>query len=391
MSLWWAKKEQLDKHQLKLIEKMPLGESSLILGPPGSGKTNVLLRRAQFVRTQEMPNVLVLTFTRALTEFIKTGCLDAQAREIFPRSFVMTIESWLRSLYSQHREDLPEEKEKLIERKKLLADGARAFQERGYLPKYDALFVDEAQDLVKEEIELLAQWSPVLCFVGDSRQKIFKESDGLEALKVTIPSLHEYVLPFHYRLSPVICRMADRILASQAGSSLEESSHYEGPKPGRVRATGPLSRSAQLESVAANLRDQVRVYADRILQGDRLGVVVARAADRDVVLNYLEQDEKLRGKSKIVRAREINESDYDPTLDVETPICIITVAGCKGLEFRALHWPFCEELSYYHDNEVYYTVVTRAKTSLDLYYATELPPALARGYAETGGDIWETA
>ena len=35
MSLWWARKEQLDNHQIKLIEEVPLSENSLILGPPG--------------------------------------------------------------------------------------------------------------------------------------------------------------------------------------------------------------------------------------------------------------------------------------------------------------------------------------------------------------------
>ena len=70
MSLWWAKREQLDEYQLRLIEDLPLRQNHLVLGPPGSGKTNVLLRRAQFVRGQEMPNVLVVTFTRPLTEFI---------------------------------------------------------------------------------------------------------------------------------------------------------------------------------------------------------------------------------------------------------------------------------------------------------------------------------
>jgi hypothetical protein len=388
MSLWWARKEQLDKYQLKLIEDMPLGESCLVLGPPGSGKTNVLLRRAQFVRSQEMPNVLVLAFTRPLTEFIKTGCLDAQGREIFPHSFVITIESWLRGLYSQHGEHLPEERANLIERKRILADGALAFHERGYLPRYDAIFVDEAQDLVEEEISLLTKWSEVLCFVGDSRQKLFKEAEGLDAVRKIIPSIQEHMLPFHYRLAPKICRMADRILASQSGSALETSSHYDGPKPGEIHSNGPLTRSEQLELLATKLTNQVRVYADLIEQGDRLGVVVAPTEDRETVLQSLEQDEFLRGKAKIVRARAENEKYYDPALNPSTPICIVTVAGCKGLEFRALHWPFCEELSWVHDNKTYYTVVTRAKTSLDLYYSTELPQELARGYSESGGALW---
>src|ERR1700732_1554811 len=144
MSLWWVKKEQLDRDQIKLIENLPLRQNHLILGPPGSGKTNVLLRRAQFVRGQEMPNVLVLTFTRPLTEFVKTGCFDDQGREIFPQSCVTTLESWLGRLYRQHGEALPEETADLQEWKKLLAAGAVMFRNQDLLPPYDALFVDEA-------------------------------------------------------------------------------------------------------------------------------------------------------------------------------------------------------------------------------------------------------
>src|SRR5690242_11770810 len=145
MSLWWVRREQLDKHQMELIEKLPLRENFLILGPPGSGKTNVLLRRAQFVRGQKTPNVLILTFTRPLTEFVKTGCLDEQGREIFPRNCVITLESWLRWLYAQHREDLPADPGDLTLWKRQLASGAMPFRKQGRIPQYDALFVDEAQ------------------------------------------------------------------------------------------------------------------------------------------------------------------------------------------------------------------------------------------------------
>src|SRR5882724_4891169 len=123
-TLWWTKKEQLDKDQIGLIEKLPLRETFLVVGPPGSGKTNVLLRRAQFVRGQNMPNVLVLTFTRPLTEFVKTGCFDLQDREIFPQSCVTTLESWQRSLYRQHRAMIPVTAPTLTEWKRQLAAGA---------------------------------------------------------------------------------------------------------------------------------------------------------------------------------------------------------------------------------------------------------------------------
>jgi len=75
MSLWWARREQLDKYQLELIERLPLRESCVVLGPPGSGKTNVLLRRAQFVRSQDMSNVLVLHVYSVLNRICKDRLL----------------------------------------------------------------------------------------------------------------------------------------------------------------------------------------------------------------------------------------------------------------------------------------------------------------------------
>ena len=388
-TLWWTKKEQLDKDQIGLIEKLPLRETFLILGPPGSGKTNVLLRRAQFVRGQSMPNVLVLTFTRPLTEFVKTGCFDGQGREIFPQSCVTTLESWQRMLYKQHRADMPAPTASLTEWKRQLAAGAMPFQAKKRIPPYDALFVDEAQDLFAEEVELIAQWSPVVFFVGDDRQKIFEDTEGLDAVRRIVPASNIRDLEFHYRVAPEICRVADRILLPPNGKSLESTEHYNGPKPATVAIQRQaLSKDRQLEIAVERLQEQLRVYGDLIRQGDRLGIIVARKNDREVVFNFLEAIPALAGKSKIIRSRIDRDEDYKPSFDQEAPICIITVKGCKGLEFRAVHWLFADELSHHHKPEDYYTVVTRAKTNLNVYYTKALPQILARAYSDSGVAEW---
>lgn len=151
---------------------------------------------------------------------------------------------------------------------------------------------------------------------------------------------------------------------------------------------GPLSDNRQLVECADVLRQQLRAYADLIDQGDRIGIVVARRKDRDKIHDFLEATNDLRGKSKIIRARsgEAGE-DYEPLFDAE-PIVILTVKGCKGLEFRAVHWLFCEQLDQHHTTEHYYTVVTRAKTRLDIYYETALPQELARACPPSSGSIW---
>ena len=388
MSLWWVQKDDLDTDQLALIEELPLQENCLILGPPGSGKTNVLLRRAQFVRSQDITRVLVLGFTRSLTEFTKTGCLNFRGQELFPRECVVTIEEWIRSLYERHSVSLPNnDGDDLVTRKRRLAAGALGFLNRNYLPKYDILFVDESQDLLTEEVNLMRQWSPVLCFVGDDRQKIHSQTDGLDTVRRVKP-LKVYTLKFHYRLAPEICRVADRILVPQGGGKLEDTSHYDGPRPGTVEMHGPRGRVEQMRFAASKLRQQIRVYADLIERGDKLGIIVGRKESRDEVHEYIENDPNLSGLSKIIRARKGNRDHYDPSIDPKVQICILTVKGCKGLEFRAVHWLFCDELQHHQSNEDYYTVVTRAKTSIDFYFENNLPQPLTEAYSEPVKDLW---
>lgn len=388
MSLWWTRRDQLDPRQVDLIENSLLRQNHLVLGPPGSGKTNVLLRRAQFVRTQQMPNVQVLAFTRPLTEFMKTGCYDPSGREIFPPSLIDTIESWCRNLYKEHQENLPPQQADLVDWKRALAVGAFGFAAREHLPRYDVIFVDEAQDLLDEEVALISQWGRNLFFVGDDKQRIYGHPSGLPAVRRHIPPMNEHILQFHYRVAPELSTVADRILRSTGGSSFTSTGHYTGPAPGRVEVHGPLTEDKQLASCADVLRQQLRVYADLIEQGDRIGIIVARRNDREKVYDFFEAQPDLQGKSKVIRARSgDSDDDYEPSFDGE-PIVILTVKGCKGLEFRAVHWLFCEKLDHYHSAEHYYTVVTRAKTRFDLYFEGELPQELARAYSPSTGSIW---
>ena len=64
---WWVDPSDLDDKQLEVLTEGP-DSSLLILGPPGSGKTNILVLRANYVRSVA-PRMLFLTFTRTLAEF----------------------------------------------------------------------------------------------------------------------------------------------------------------------------------------------------------------------------------------------------------------------------------------------------------------------------------
>ena len=285
--------------------------------------------------------------------------------------------------------DLPKSTDNLIDWKRRLAKGAIAFASADRMPLYDTLFVDEAQDLLEEEVDVVAAWSRVRFFVGDDRQKIYREAEGLDAVRQIVPPGHERSLNFHYRLAPEICRVADRIMLPHGGAPLESTCHYNGPKPATVNMQpNRQTVDEQLYALADRLKQQVRVYADLLQQGDLIGVVVARTTDREVVLEHLSHDPDLKNLVQIIRAREPEERDYDPALDPNRPICILTVKGCKGLEFRTVHWLFADNLNHYHRDEDYYTVITRAKTSLDVYYTKSLPDTLARAHSKDGVPPW---
>ena len=72
METWWREFGDLDEDQRRVIGLPPEG-SFLVKGPPGSGKTNLLILRANYLANAEHPHLAVVVFTRSLQEFIRGG------------------------------------------------------------------------------------------------------------------------------------------------------------------------------------------------------------------------------------------------------------------------------------------------------------------------------
>jgi superfamily I DNA/RNA helicase len=202
---WWRRKEELDETQREFVMLPPTGRL-LLKGPPGSGKTNLLLLRALFIAGAGEKNVLIITFTRTLADFIRTGI---ESEGVITADKVRTFHSWA----AEHIREYTGER--------LVADGAefddstraralellRAANGRVTTKSlYSAIFVDEAQDLSADELECLLELSEVVCVCGDVQQGIY-EQDGL--LISDRLGLDVYELEQHYRISQKIARVAD--------------------------------------------------------------------------------------------------------------------------------------------------------------------------------------
>lgn len=364
---WWRSAKDVDPDQVR-IYALPPGGRRLILGAPGSGKTNVLLLRAVYLAQSGRANLKVLTFSRSLVEFIRSGVRENGR---IPEDRIQTIAEWqLRlhkeitgrefSLTDQNDHDLcrQERGEQLLE-----AIGHARLQ----LGHYDALLVDEAQDLWAVEVEIFSRLGAELFFVADARQRIYSRNEGLSAIRSL--GVSEDSLKFHYRIGRKICEAADRILPAE-GASLSEFCQYdEVALPSTVGMHKCDSRQDQMKAILARLETQLRAYPD-----EWIGII----APRNFILDKLERYVSGTKFEGLLCVHRSGNRSFVP----ERPIVAMTAHSAKGTEFRAVHILGAESFSPHYTREIGFTVVTRAKTAVDCYYTNSTDGSLVAALSE---------
>src|SRR5438552_18866593 len=82
---WWKDEKEL-KHEQSALLDLDKDQNLLGQGPPGSGKTNLLLLRANQLYLGEFPNLHVVVFGSLLKQFIQMGGLQYK----FPNDKIIT-------------------------------------------------------------------------------------------------------------------------------------------------------------------------------------------------------------------------------------------------------------------------------------------------------------
>ena len=147
---WWIGESDLDIYQKNVIGIAAEG-NHLVTGPPGSGKTNILLLRANYLTLFGKPNITIVVFTRTLRKFIASGGREYD----FSSDKIMTCNKWQRDILHQYGISC-NPPEGFAEQRKYLAEKiGELVQKRNLSSIYDAILLDEAQDYLPAEIELL--------------------------------------------------------------------------------------------------------------------------------------------------------------------------------------------------------------------------------------------
>jgi superfamily I DNA/RNA helicase len=360
---WWLDITDLDEDQKDVIE-LPASGDYLILGPPGSGKTNLLLIRAEYLIRTGQPNVFVLMFNDPLHDFVVRG----GAHYDVPPEKIRKILSWEMVFLREHGAnvtDFPEED--LGEKRKALAD--RVLKLLAANPKLEKhvehLLIDEVQDCLPEELEVFFRCANHVCFAGDNRQRIFSPHSVIEALQKRVKTIE---LKTHYRIGHEICRAADAVGKTTGFPSIEENCNYRDAES-KVHFHRCGDDAEQVKSIIDTLKLQLTAYPDELL-----AVVAPRKTDRDFVRAQLEASTLA---SLLLPPRRSGGNDPSQR------IYVAHLTEVKGLEFRTIHLALMQHLYKLGENQkrIAYTAITRAKTTASIYFTGRIPGYLEQAQA----------
>lgn len=352
---WWLDITDLDEDQKSVIE-LPATGDYLILGPPGSGKTNLLLIRAEYLMRTNQPNLFVLMFNEPLHDFVVRGGVHYDV----PAAKIRKMLSWEIVLLRENGvpfEDLPEDD--LDAKRKALAEKVlELLDSNPQLERHlECLLVDEVQDCLPEEVEVFFRSAKHVCFAGDNRQRIFSKQSVIPMIQERVKTIE---LNTHYRIGHEICRAADAIGNAAGFSSILDTCNYK-ESESKVQFFCCATDEEQIKKITEALTVQLTAYPEELL-----AVVGPRIQDRDFLRGQIEASEL----APFILPHRLSGSD-----DPKQRIYLANLLEIKGLEFRTIHLALMQHISRLGENQkrIAYTAITRAKTTVSVYFTGKIP------------------
>jgi superfamily I DNA/RNA helicase len=320
---------QLTPEQRAIVELRP-DRHHLVMGPPGSGKTQVLLHRARWLRqTYKIPHegYCVLVYTNVLTYFLRHA-LDFLG---IPKEKVRTFDDWCADLWDQYVRkskprtvadrrgksyiDFPAVRTGVLQSLQTLAAAGQL------KPNLDFVLVDEGQDLDAAAFGILRLTTKHLTVFADARQQIFEGGASVPEMELHLNLAGKSAsMLTAYRNSPDIAK-----LASYFGNAYEGVNYQA-----QERQKPCLYIANDWEDEINHLADVIR---ERRLLNHKCGIIVPTNLDLFSVTNKLKE----RG-IEVHQAIAVRRGGTPPDFDSLTPI-IASYHNAKGLTFDCVLLP----------------------------------------------------
>ncbi|WP_161500237.1 ATP-binding domain-containing protein [Burkholderia gladioli] len=365
---WWVDEGELLDEQADVLE-VDLYEDLMLSGPPGSGKTNLLLLRANhLVLTSPDKEFYIICFTSLLQNFIRTGA----GLYAFPENRIITQYKLYEQVLADHGFAPPRKKnESYNDRIESLKSALASMMNEGIgKHAYPVLFIDEAQDYSGEDLEIFKYLAANLTCAGDSRQGIYSVGETGVSWIADHPWDKKISLQYHHRVAPAILEVGDKMMDGKFGHQpMLETHQYKGD-PGSIEVVPGITLDEQIKTMIPKLGKQLALYPNQII-----GVLVPQKEDVPRVVELLSADPTLAG-----RVTNAVSQYFDSTAHV----WVSTVHSAKGLEFRCVHIVAADLFRKFldHERRVAFMAVTRAKTTLTIYHEKPLHAFFAAALAK---------
>ena len=324
-STWMVGLGSLTPEQRRIVN-LDTRSNHLIFGPAGSGKTLLLLHRAQRLMVQfKIPadRIRVLVYTNVLRSYIQSGITSVG----LSIDVVQTFYTWVSALAKQMKVHAPsgtDANDRYLEN--LRAVLAHVKKER-IQPILDIALVDEGQDLPQEAYQLLVCLCRHVTVFADYAQRIFDNGAHVsEIAKALGISKESTLLLKDLRNSRDVARVAAHFLPASDGERyLRSQSVIDLPGQRRIpvlfRGTNPMDEWDFLKTV---VQQQVQ-------QNRRVGILVPTRYL--VYLVHKQLTERGIAVTKIERW-QTDEVDFN-----ELSPKVLTVHSAKGLTFDTVIIP----------------------------------------------------
>lgn len=342
--------EELSKEQDR-VHNLPLDESCLVTGPPGTGKTVMALYRASALDEDDR-DVALLMYSRLLDQYVQSAL-----EELGIEGRSSTFHSWLgKWWWSTYREYYPQIRKYVPDWHEIIARLSRRPPNGGGSQPY--VIVDEAQDLDRNFFMMTALMSDGVTIFADENQRITEQNSTIDDIRAYAGVSTELQLMRNYRNSTEIARLARHFYTGTSTGIAEVVDD-------RRRGLPQLRRFPSLNEEVQHIARYVQTNSDL-----EVGVLVPTVSLRKKFFNRL--------RAKLDRPGQVQQylggqgADAIP-LDWDDPgVKIVTYASSKGLEFDAVFIPQLQMVTW--DLNVpdirmqYYVLATRARTHLVFSY-----------------------
>lgn len=271
MSTWLIPREELTPEQLRAIE-LDTRENRVVLGGPGSGKTQILLHRGAFLceRLGVAPSDFhIFVYTNALRAYLQS----ALALLDLPEDAVSTLDGWCMAFYrEQIGGKTPWNSEDKCPDFAAIRNAVLArLLTLGKKP-YRFVLVDEAQDLDAEAFRLLAAMADHITVCADHKQQLYDHGSDINVILQSLAVRKSNIsLLETFRCCPYVVRLASRLIDDPA----DRDAYIRQVRTSQSEKEKPLLyRAADFEDEKNRLIDLVRT---RLTKGERIAVLFPQA------------------------------------------------------------------------------------------------------------------